>query len=220
MNSYLVSLLLILGAYLLGSLATAVWVGKLFFHIDVREHGSGNAGATNTMRVLGIKAGIPVIIIDILKGWLAVQLIRFNTMYDPVSEGWMSLQLILGVAAILGHIYPVFAGFRGGKGVATLFGVVLAIHAFSTLGAVAVFLIVLFATQYVSLSSILAGVSFPIFTIFVCTPKSTIEIYFSLVVALLLIFTHRQNIRRLLKGEESKATFLFGTKKGKKEPEI
>src|SRR5512133_215954 len=119
MNSYLLIILLILAAYLLGSIATAVWVGRIFFGIDVREHGSGNAGATNTMRVLGVKAGIPVIIIDILKGWLAVQLVHFASLYNEGTDGWISLQLILGAAAVIGHIYPIFAGFRGGKGVAT-----------------------------------------------------------------------------------------------------
>ncbi|MFN8207116.1 MAG: glycerol-3-phosphate 1-O-acyltransferase PlsY [Bacteroidales bacterium] len=217
MNSYLLTILLILAAYLLGSVATAVWVGKLFFGIDVREHGSGNAGATNTMRVLGVKAGIPVIIVDILKGWLAVQLVHLNNLYAPASDGWYSLELILGGAAVLGHVYPVFAGFRGGKGVATLFGVVLAVHALATLGAVGVFLITLFASHYVSLSSILAGCSFPLFTMLVPGTRSTAEIIFSIAVALLLIYTHRQNIRRLAHGEESKATFLFGDKNKKQQ---
>lgn len=213
MNDYLITGLLIIAAYLLGSVATAVWVGKIFFGIDVREHGSGNAGATNTMRVLGVKAGIPVIIVDILKGWLAVQLVHFNPLYPSGSEGWITLQLILGVAAVLGHVFPVYVGFRGGKGVATLFGMVLAIHPLSTVGAVAVFIIVLLLTHYVSLSSVLAGISFPFFVIFLFHTKSEIEIYFSVLVAIMLVLTHRKNIKRLIRGEESKATFLFGSKK-------
>jgi glycerol-3-phosphate acyltransferase PlsY len=217
MNSYFLLIILVSGAYLLGSVATAVWVGKIFFGIDVREHGSGNAGATNTMRVLGIKAGIPVIIVDIFKGWLAVQLVHLNSLYAPATDGWYSIQLILGGAAVLGHVYPVFAGFRGGKGVATLFGVVLAVHALATLGAVAVFLITLFASHYVSLSSILAGISFPLFTFLVPGTRSAAEIIFSFAVALLLVYTHRQNIQRLAHGKESKATFLFGDKKKKQQ---
>ena len=111
-NAENVTLLFI--AYLLGSLPSAVWVGKAFWNIDVREYGSGNAGATNTFRVLGPKAGIPVLILDIAKGWLAVQLATYFGDYMPATQQFINFKLVLGVGALLGHIFPVFAGFRGG----------------------------------------------------------------------------------------------------------
>src|ERR1700761_351473 len=117
-------------AYLCGSIPTAVWIGQAFFNIDVREYGSGNAGATNTFRVLGKKAGIPVMLIDILKGWTATNLafmIGVSTTGAYHSVPFTNYQLALGIAAVMGHLFPVFAGFRGGKGIATLFGMVLAV---------------------------------------------------------------------------------------------
>lgn len=117
---------LIIGAYLLGSIPTAVWWGRKYYGIDVREFGSGNAGATNTFRVLGKKAGIPVLIIDILKGTSAVMLAWLSP-YTFESDPYVNVQLALGVAAVVGHVFPVFAGFRGGKGVATILGVIICI---------------------------------------------------------------------------------------------
>jgi acyl phosphate:glycerol-3-phosphate acyltransferase len=136
-----------------------VWIGKSFYNIDVREFGSGNAGATNTFRVLGRNAGIPVLIIDILKGTLAVALVYF-TDFVPQSAEFINLQLGLGVAALIGHIFPIFAGFRGGKGVATILGIVVCILPVSCSLSLIVFLIVLFSTRIVSLSSMLAGIDF------------------------------------------------------------
>ncbi len=152
--------ILIVAAYLLGSIPTSVWIGKIFYGTDVREHGSGNAGATNTFRVLGAKAAVPVLIVDILKGFAAVKLALLSNI-NPVSDVWVNFKITLAIAALLGHIFPVFVGFRGGKGVATLLGGVIAIAPLSAAAAVAVFILVLTTTRYVSLSSMLAGVSFP-----------------------------------------------------------
>jgi glycerol-3-phosphate acyltransferase PlsY len=191
-------------AYLLGSIPTSVWVGKAFHGIDVREHGSGNAGATNVIRVLGWKTGIPVMIVDIGKGWLAASLPVLFNLAEPGSGLLTSLQIFAGLASIIGHVFPVFAGFRGGKGVGSTFGVLLALHPLLTLSCLGVFLAVILITGYVSVSSMSAGLAFPIllFTVF-DTPSLTFKI-FSVFVAVALFLTHRENIKRLLKGEESK----------------
>jgi acyl phosphate:glycerol-3-phosphate acyltransferase len=202
---------LILIAYLLGSIPTSVWIGKTFYNIDVREFGSGNAGATNTFRVLGKRAGIPVLIIDILKGSAAVALAWFSG-FENQSTEFINLQLGLGIAALLGHIFPVFAGFRGGKGVATILGIVMCIVPLSCALSLVVFLICLFSTRIVSLSSMCAGVSFPIFLNLVLGNDDQILTVFSIIVAALLIVTHRKNIVRLLKKQESKV-HLFPVKK-------
>jgi len=202
----LIALLIIL-AYLIGSIPTAVWIGKFFYNIDVREFGSGNAGATNTFRVLGKKAGIPVLIIDILKGSLAVSAAFLST-YDFVSDEFINLQLVLGIAALVGHIFPIFAGFRGGKGVATILGIVICILPLSCCLSLLVFIIVLFASRMVSLSSMLAGISFPFFLHFVFHNTNSILTIFSVVVALLLIVTHRKNILRIINKQESKIKFV------------
>ncbi len=199
-------------AYLLGSLPFSVWMGRIFFDKDVREHGSGNAGTTNVMRVLGVKAGIPVLILDMLKGWFAVTLSRFQTGIPEGDERWMLLSIGLGAAAVIGHIYPVFAGFRGGKGVATIAGVCISLHPVATLLSLGVFIIVLLLFRYVSLGSIAAGISFPLWIIFFPGTNYLSLKLFSVVAALLLLFTHRKNIKRLLKGEEKKADFLFREK--------
>lgn len=201
----MVALLIIL-AYLIGSIPTAVWIGKAFYNIDVREFGSGNAGATNTFRVLGQKAGIPVLIIDILKGSLAV-LLAFLSPYVFESDEFVNLQLALGIAALVGHIFPVFAGFRGGKGVATILGIVMCILPLSCSVALVIFLLVLFTSRMVSLSSMMAGVAFPFILHFILGNTNPILTTFSIVVALLLIVTHRKNIVRILNKQESKIKF-------------
>ncbi len=187
----------------MGSIPNAVWIGKWFYGIDVREFGSGNAGATNTFRVLGKKAGIPVLVLDILKGCAAVALVFF-TMLEPGSQDFFNLQLALGVAVLLGHIFPVFAGFRGGKGVATLLGVVIFIMPIACSLSLLVFLATLLLTRYVSLSSMFAGISFPFFLHFGLHNTNEILTIFSITVAVLLVLTHRKNIKRLLKNQESK----------------
>ena len=208
------SILALIVAYLFGSIPTAVWLGQSFYGVDVREFGSGNAGATNTFRVLGKKAGIAVMFIDILKGWTATNLAYFIgiSVTGPQSSiQFINYQLILGVIAVLGHLFPVFAGFRGGKGVATLFGMVLAIHFEASMVCVAVFVVVLLLTHYVSLSSICAGFAFP-FSVSVIfhTSVRSILLYGICICALILI-THQKNIERLLKGKESRV-YLFKRK--------
>jgi len=201
--------LALLFAYLLGSLATSVWISKLFYGIDIRDYGSGNAGATNVFRVLGKKAGIPTMIIDMAKGFAAVKIALFFTELFPLgSNAYINLQLALGAAAVLGHLFPIYVGFRGGKGVATLFGIGLAIHPLATLLAFSVFIITLIISKYVSLGSMLAGIIFPILVIYVFKTEAPSLIIFSLFVAVGLIYTHRKNIIRLVKREESKA-YLF-----------
>jgi glycerol-3-phosphate acyltransferase PlsY len=211
MNLIYLLLTLVL-SYLLGSVATAVWTGKLFHGIDVREHGSGNAGATNVIRILGWKTGIPVLLIDVLKGWVAAMLPVFFTLGGEGTALLTNYQILAGVAVVIGHIFPIFAGFHGGKGVATIFGVLLAIHPLLTISCLGVFLCVMLITGYVSLSSMSAGVAFPIFLLlFFNTPSLFFKI-FSILVAIALIYTHRKNILRLLKGEETKL-FKKGIKK-------
>ena len=200
----LIALFAAMAAYLLGSIPSAVWIGKRFHNIDVREHGSGNAGTTNTIRVLGWATGIPVLLIDIAKGWLAAMLPVFFHLAAPASALMTNLQLFAGIIAITGHIFPVFAGFRGGKGVATVFGVFLAVQPLLTVCVMAVFLAVLFITGIVSVSSMTAGVSFPVLLfVFFDTPSVLFKI-FAVMVGVALLVTHRENIRRIWKGEETK----------------
>jgi glycerol-3-phosphate acyltransferase PlsY len=126
------SLSALVAAYLFGSIPTAVWIGQAFYGIDVREYGSGNAGATNTFRVLGKSAGIAVMTLDIFKGWTATNLaylIGLSVTGPQHSVQFVNYQLALGIIAVMGHLFPIFAGFRGGKGIATLFGMILAVHA-------------------------------------------------------------------------------------------
>ncbi len=197
-------LLVIVLAYLIGSIATSVWAGIIFHKVDVREHGSGNAGATNVIRVLGWKTGVPVLLVDVLKGWCAAMLPVFLNMADQGSAMLTNYQIIAGLATVAGHIYPVFAGFRGGKGVATIFGVLIAIHPLVTISCFGVFLCVFLISGYVSLGSMIAGIAFPVLLFFFFDTPSVYLKIFSVVVALALLFTHRLNIGRLLKGEESK----------------
>ena len=211
MNILNVVLIFVL-AYLLGSIPASVWIGKAFHDIDVRQHGSGNAGTANTIRVLGWKTGIPVLIIDLAKGWCASMMPLFLNVAVPGSALLINLQILTGVTAIIGHIFPVFAGFRGGKGVATVFGVLLALQPLLTICCLGVFLIVLLFTGIVSVSSMSAGIAFPILLFAIFDSPSVIFKIFSIFVAIALIITHRKNIRRLMKGEESKL-INFGRKK-------
>jgi len=194
-------------AYLLGSIPSSVWLGRMLYGIDVREHGSGNAGTTNTMRVLGPKAGIPVFFIDVLKGFIAVNLILLTDYYIPQTGDFVDFQLLLGIAAILGHIFPVYVGFKGGKGVATLFGIILAIDPYPTLICLGIFVLTLVLTRYVSLSSMIAGFAFPIMVIIVFKTTTPSLVIFSIIISILLLFTHQKNIERLINHEESKANF-------------
>jgi glycerol-3-phosphate acyltransferase PlsY len=196
--------LILLSSYLLGSIATSVWAGRLFHGIDIRKHGSGNAGATNTIRVLGWKTGIPVLLVDVLKGWTAAMLPVFLNLADAGSALLTNYQIFAGIAAVTGHIFPVFAGFRGGKGVATISGVLMAIHFPLTITCFGVFLFVFLVSGYVSLSSMCAGIAFPVLLFLFSNTPSILFKVFSVAVAVTMLITHRKNIRRLAKGEELK----------------
>jgi glycerol-3-phosphate acyltransferase PlsY len=199
-------------AYLLGSIPSAVWIGKRFHNIDIREHGSGNAGTTNTIRILGWATGIPVLLIDVAKGWLAAILPVFFHLATQGSAMLTNLQMLTGIIAIIGHIFPVFAGFRGGKGVATVFGVFLALQPLLTLCSMGVFLIVLLFTGIVSVSSMSGGISFPLFLFLIFDTPSVLFKIFSIIAGIGLLLTHRKNIGRLLRGEEKKL-FTFNKRK-------
>ncbi|MCX6302071.1 MAG: glycerol-3-phosphate 1-O-acyltransferase PlsY [Bacteroidia bacterium] len=191
-------------AYLLGSIPTAVWAGKVFHGIDVRDHGSGNAGATNVIRVLGWKTGVPVLLVDMVKGSLAALLPVFFHLAPQGSAFLTNLQIMTGLAAIIGHMYPVFAGFRGGKGVATAGGVILAIHPAVSLVCLGIFALVFIITGIVSVSSMTAGIAFPILLLTLFDTPSLIFKIFSVFIAVALLFSHRKNIKRLLTGEEKR----------------
>ncbi len=198
------NIIFVLFAYIMGSIPTAVWVGKYFYDIDIREHGSKNAGATNTFRVLGKRAGIAVLIVDILKGFIAVKLGGTFSEYYANSNPLVNFKIILGIAAVAGHIFPVFANFRGGKGVATLFGVVIAMHWEAACTSAGIFLVVFIVSKYVSLGSMLAAIVYPFIIVWVYKTQATSMIYFSMAIAVVVLFTHQKNIERLVKGEESK----------------
>lgn len=193
-------------AYLLGSIPSAVWIGRKYFGIDVREHGSKNAGATNTFRTLGRKAGIIVLALDLLKGFLAASLPTLIsasglfTSQDPVL-----FQLVCGIASIVGHVLPVFAGFKGGKGVATLAGMMLAIHPAAVGVCLGIFLVLFLAFGYVSLGSMVATISFPILLgLRVFGEWNMSLLIFGIVMSVAIVYTHKKNIVRLLNGEENK----------------
>ncbi|MFM2360883.1 MAG: glycerol-3-phosphate 1-O-acyltransferase PlsY [Bacteroidota bacterium] len=196
--------LLIVIAYCIGSIPTALLVSKKFFGVDIREYGSGNMGATNTFRVLGPKYGTVVMFFDILKGMVAVGL--YNLLPHYLQNEWdrTNLMVGLGLAAVLGHVFPIFAQFRGGKGVATLFGMILAVQPVIAGSCVLVFLFVLFLTRYVSLSSILAGLSLPVCVLWIWNDDVIVYRIFAVLVAGLIILTHQKNIIKILNGNESR----------------
>jgi acyl phosphate:glycerol-3-phosphate acyltransferase len=201
----------LIAAYLFGSIPSAVWVGQAFYGIDVREYGSGNAGATNTFRVLGKKAGIIVMVMDIFKGWTAtnlVYLIGLSVTGPQFSVQFVNYQLALGITAVMGHLFPIFAGFRGGKGIATLFGMILAVHTQAALLCVLVFVVVLVLSKYVSLSSIMAGFTFPLSIIFIFQSPIRSVVLYGMSICILILVTHQKNIERLLKGKESKVNLF------------
>ena len=193
----------ILIAYILGSLPTAVWIGKAFFKTDVRKHGSGNAGATNTFRVLGWKAGTLVLLIDIAKGWVSVDIARQLNL----AEHWV---VLCGIVAIIGHILPLFAKFKGGKGIATSMGIVLALHTKAAVLTLLSFIFFFLASGMVSLGSILAGISFPIWFLFRFEDADWSTKVFGILISAVIIWTHRKNIIRIIKGTESR---FFGGRK-------
>lgn len=207
---------LCIAAYLIGSIPTSVWIGRKFFSTDVREHGSGNAGATNTLRTLGVKAGLVVLFIDIFKGWLAVALVILST-YPSGSGPEIHLEVAMALCAIVGHIFPIYAGFKGGKGVATTMGIIIGISPIIALLCIVVFAIVLLVSHYVSLASMLAVASFPfwISTLYKSHYSGLVYswlIAFSIILPLLVIFMHRKNVLRLINRQESQLN-LFSKKK-------
>lgn len=201
-------LLLIVIAYLIGSVPTALWLGKAYFGIDIREYGSGNSGATNTFRVMGSRWGSFVMIVDILKGVIATSLYILLPYY--LTDEWdrTNFMVGLGLAAVLGHIFPIWADFRGGKGVATLFGMILAIQPVVAGCCVGVFILVLYLTRFVSLSSILASVAFAVFILFIFNEQEPLYRGFAIAVTMTVLLTHQKNIGRLLRGNESKVPIL------------
>jgi glycerol-3-phosphate acyltransferase PlsY len=203
-----VAILLVL-AYLIGSIPTAVWVSKWVYGIDIREHGSGNAGATNAFRILGSKAGAGVMFGDMMKGFLAVKLSMLSP-FPVLSEPFVNLQIFLGLAAVLGHIFPIWAEFRGGKGIATLFGMILSIHPKVAASLVLVFFLMLLLTRYVSLSSITASIAFPLMILFIFNADAQELSYrlFAIATAFLVVLTHHKNIGRLISGNENKVPFF------------
>ena len=205
------NLLLIAGgivAYLMGSFSSAVWIGKWFYNTDVRKQGSGNAGATNTIRVLGTKAGVIVMILDIVKAWGAVTLAHVFAGDNLSDTQFVNYQIIVGALAVFGHVFPVFTGFKGGKGVASLVGVIIALYSpYIFLLVLGWFAVVFIIFRYVSLASITASIFFAVLAIFVFHEQNTYLIILAALIAVFIPVTHHKNIKRLLKGEESKLTF-------------
>ncbi len=201
-----IAILLVL-AYLIGSIPSAVWVSKWVYGLDIREHGSGNAGATNTFRTLGPKAGSGVMLMDMLKGFIAVKLAFFSHL-NPHLEPFVNLQVFLGLASVLGHIFPIWAEFRGGKGIATLFGMILSIQPIVAVSLVGVFFCMLYLTRYVSLSSITASIAFPVLLVFIFNAPELSYKVFAIATAFLVVLTHYKNIGRLINGNESKVPFF------------
>jgi glycerol-3-phosphate acyltransferase PlsY len=211
MNTFIEVFLILIGitvSYLIGSMPTALWVGKAFFGMDIREHGSGNSGASNTFRVLGKKAGIAVLVIDVIKGLTAASLVRYYSFVELGSIRYVNLQLLFGLSAVLGHLFPIYANFKGGKGIATLLGMLIAIHYLSALACIVIFLGTLLSTRYVSLSSILTAVSFPFIALFLYKNEEPMFIAFGIAAAFLVVLTHQKNIKRLVAGNENKAKLL------------
>lgn len=209
--TYYCAIAMMIIAYLLGSIPSAVWIGKRYYGVDIREHGSKNAGATNMLRVLGRRAALPVFAIDFIKGFVAVTIVSLIK-YDPnITIPWVTnLKILATIFVVLGHIFPVFANFKGGKGVATLVGAITGIQPSIMLLCFGVWFIIFMVSHYVSLASMIAGCCFPLFVgIFSHSAYkrygdiSWTFIVFSVLVALLLIWTHRKNIERLRNGSES-----------------
>jgi glycerol-3-phosphate acyltransferase PlsY len=200
--------LLIIMAYLIGSVPTALIISRKFFGIDIREYGSGNMGATNAFRILGSKFGTIIMVLDVLKGMLAVGLFYLLPFYVSNEFERTNFMIALGLSAVIGHIFPVFADFKGGKGVATLLGMILAIQPYIALTCIGVFLIVLFLTRYVSLSSILGAIMLPICVLWIWNEDELTYRIFAILVAAMVIITHQKNISRIIKGAENRVPIL------------
>lgn len=191
-------------AYLLGSIPTAVWIGKMRYNLDIREHGSKNAGATNTFRVLGKRAGIVVLTVDVLKGVLAVVLPFIMNSYEWTNDHLIHIKIVAGILVVVGHIFPIFASFKGGKGVATSLGVILGVHPQAALICIILFLAVFIAFNYVSLGAIVASIAFPLLVEYLFHNTNTSLMIFSIVLSSAVIILHHKNIKRLIAGNENK----------------
>lgn len=201
-------------AYMIGSLPTSVWLGEAYFGIDVRDYGSGNAGATNTFRVLGKRAGTIVMLVDVFKGWTATSLALLLYYLDAISGDYLvHFKLLFGILAVVGHIFPVYVNFKGGKGVATLLGMVLSIHLEAALLCLLIFFIVLLTSKYVSLGSMIAALAFPILLLIPrFNPEEPLLIIFGFILFAIVVLTHQKNIVRLINGEESRANIRLRRK--------
>jgi glycerol-3-phosphate acyltransferase PlsY len=220
MSSTIELILLLSASYVTGSIPTSIIVGKIFKGIDIRKHGSGNAGATNVFRVLGWKQALIVVVVDIFKGWLPAAVYATSLFQGQPIEETGVLQILCGFAAVLGHTYTIFAEFKGGKGVGTLGGMLLALFPIAVPLCLIVFAVVLMLTGYVSVGSILASAALPIF-LFILPPLGFADtaplslLIFSLLVPWFIIFTHRSNITRLRSGDENRfeKAMIFSNKK-------
>jgi glycerol-3-phosphate acyltransferase PlsY len=221
-------------SYIIGSIPTSIMAGKMLKGIDIRQFGSGNAGGTNAFRVLGWKTGLSVTLLDIAKGVIAaVSVVAFFRMhpigaYPDINE--VALRLLAGMAAVIGHVFTVFAGFKGGKGVSTAAGMLIGIAPVSMLIVIGIFLLTVWLSRYVSVASILAALAFPLIIAirkYVFELGGGLDYYirlfgesfsfhdsldyhlliFGLIVALAILYTHRANIRRLISGTENRITF-------------
>ena len=219
----LLSVTLLLSSYLLGAIASAVWLSKSMYGVDIRTLGSFNAGSTNMFRMLGFKAGLATQIIDILKGSLAAALPWFFHWLLPEQDHFMShwtlemQSMACGMLAVIGHIYPIFAEFRGGKGVNTLLGMMLITNPLASIFCLLAWLITLYLTRYIALASIFAVATYPIFLflqhLISANPPDWPLLSLGLLMFLLVVFTHRANIRLLLNGEEVRNTWFDHKKK-------
>ena len=214
--TYYCAVTMLIIAYLLGSIPSAVWIGKKYYGIDIREYGSKNAGTTNMLRVLGRRAALPVFVLDFFKGFVAVSLIGFMRYDIDITSAWLINLKIMGVfAAVLGHIFPIFAGFKGGKGVLVCGGAILAVQPVVFLMLVVIFLIEFAITRIVSLGSIIIAAVYPILTLcfWAWHGASLFTLVFvgvcSAIMAAMVIYMHRSNIQRLRNGTE----YRFGQKK-------
>lgn len=203
-------------SYLIGSFSSSVWVGTQFYNTDPREHGSGNAGATNTFRVLGKKAGWVVMLMDTLKGFIAASLpiiyMRIDNSVYFTDGQLVIFQLICGLTAVAGHIFPVYYQFKGGKGVATLLGMIFAIHTEVAFICLFIFLAVLILSKYVSLGSMIASFAFPVLVsvdhLYVDARANAIMTVFGIAISCIVVWTHQKNIKRLINGTENKTRLI------------
>lgn len=194
-------------SYLIGSIPTSIWVGKFFYQKDIRQYGSGNAGATNTFRVLGKKAGVPVLLFDILKGFLSSYFVATIFEFNHSNELILA-QILCGIASVIGHIFPIYENFKGGKGVATALGMVIGIHPPAAGICIIVFLIIFILSNYISLASMIASIVFPLAIILIFKNFNVYLITFSIFIPVLIIFTHKANIKRMIDGTENKMSFF------------